>query len=320
MLDEPTADATPEGSPVLAARVVPVGERFAVFLVEGAEDDKVVKLRARALGPDGAPLGASIVVANLQGYRHLSEVRLTPSGDAYVLAFGTVSPAGVETIHVLRVEPSFEAKGKPTILAQAGAASGVSFGSPHLGLVGNDAVVAYTVAAGGRRFGETQMVAATAPQWGSEGVAGPVDAKATRRLGVASRVADRVASGGDVALACAPSRCFLGWEDEARGAYVARLDTVSGALHVATSLGKGIGRMLLAPLPDVAEGVQIASFQGGSVRSLVVDPLGAHPGPTLARSSGVPVALRVTAAGARVLVAEGEASGRHGLLVTAPCR
>ncbi len=320
LLEEPTADATPEGARVLAARVVPVGERFAVFLVEGAEDDKVVRLRARALGPNGAPLGASIVVANIQGYRHISAVRLTASGDAYVLAFGTVSPAGVEALHVLRVEPSFEAKGKPTVFAQAGGASGVDFGAPQLGLVGNDVVVAYTVSAGGRRFGETQRIAATAPQWGSEGFADAVDAKGSRRLGVASRVAERVAPGTDLALACGPSRCFLGWEDDARGAYVARLDTVSGALHVATSLGKGVGRMLLAPLPEVPEGVQIAAHQGGAVRSLVVDSLGAHPGAVLARSPGNPVAFRVTPVGARVLVGEGDGSARHGLLVTAPCR
>jgi hypothetical protein len=297
-----------------------VGERFAVFVVEGAEEDKVVRLRARALGPNGAPLGASIVVANIQGYRHLSEVRLTASGDAYVLAFGTATPAGVEALQVLRVEPSFEAKGKPTVFAQAGAASGVDFGAPHLGLVGSDVVVAYTVSVGGRRFGETQMIGASAPQWGSEGFSSSVEAKGSRRLGVASRVAERVTPGTDLALACGPARCFLGWEDDARGAYVARLDTVSGALHVATSLGKGVGRMLLAPLPDVPEGVQIAAHQGGAVRSLVVDALGAHPGPVLARSSGGPVAFRVTAAGARALVGEGEGSGRHGLLITAPCR
>ena len=320
LLDEPTADATPEGAHILAARVVPVGDRFAAFVVEGAEDEKVVRLRARALGSDGAPLGASVVVAHLQGYRHLSEVRLTASGDAYVVAFGTVSPAGIETLQVLRIEPSFEAKGKPTVFAQAGAASGIDFGAPHLGLVGGGVVVAYTVTAGGRRFGETQLIANSAPQWGSEGFGSAVEAKGSRRLALASRVAERVAPGSELALACGAARCFLGWDDDARGAYVARLDTVTGALHVATSLGKGGGRMLLAPLPEVPEGVQIAWNQGGAVRSLVVDSLGAHPGPVLVRSAGSPAAFRITPGGARVLVAEGEGSGRHGIVVTAQCR
>jgi hypothetical protein len=319
LLEEPVADATPEGLRVLAARVVPVGDRFALFVVEGGEDEKAVRLRARSLGPDGAPLGSAIVVQSIQGYRHLSEIVLTER-DGYVLAFATQTPAGAEAIAALRVERSFEPRGKPTLVAQAGAQSGVAFGAPHLGVVGSDVVVAYTVGAGGRRAAETQVVRATAPQWGSEGFAEPIEARASRRLGAVSRVAERVAPGTELALACAPSRCFLGWEDEARGAYVARLDNVSGALHVATSLGRGVGRVALAPLPSEADAVQIVSSAGGALRSTVVSPLGAQPPTVLARSAGALAEASAGPAGVRALVTEGEGAQRHALLVTAPCR
>jgi len=319
LLDDPLADATPEGLRILAARVVPVGDRFALFVVEGGEDEKAVRLRARSLGPDGAPLGSAIVVQSIQGYRHLSEVVLTEK-EGYVLAFGSQTPAGAESIAALRVERSFEPRGKPTAIAQSGAQSGVAFGAPHLGVVGSDVIVAYTVSAGGRRSAETQVVRATAPQWGTEGFVEPLDARAARRLAQVSRVADRIAGGTDLALACGDARCFLGWEDEARGAYVARLDNVSGALHVATALGRGVGRVALAPLLSEADAVQVVSSAGGALKSTIVSPLGAQVPTVLARCGGSIAGASAGASGVRVLVTEGEGGQRHTLLVTAPCR
>lgn len=312
------ADATPEGGRFLGARVVPVGERFALFVVEAGDDDKSVRVRVRSLGENGSPLGSAVNVLTIQGFRHLSEVALLDDG--YALAFGSVTPAGVESISVLRVERSFEARGRATSIAQAGARAGTTFGPPHLSAKGKDVLVAYVVASGGHRFAETQLFAASAPLWGTDGFTTPVDAKGSRRVGPAPRVAERVAPAGDVDLACRSQNCVLAWEDDVRGTYVARLDSTSGGLQLATALGKGVGRTVLAPVSGSLDDVHVLSVQGGALRSTLVDARGAHPGVVLVRTSGSVVAADASTAGLRVLVEEGDAAQRHGLFITTSCR
>ena len=312
------ADATPEGGKILAARVVAVGDRFALFVVEGGDDDKSARLRVRSLGEDGSPLGSPVTVTTVQGYRHMSEVAVLDDG--YAVAISTVSTGGVESVTIVRVERSFEARGRVTTLAQAGARAATSFGPPHVSAKGKDVLVAYVVSSAGHRFAETQLLSANAPLWGTDGFTSAVDPKGSRRVGPAPRIADHVAPGTDLDLACLSHNCVMSWEDAVRGAYVARLDSTSGGLQLATSLGKGVGRTVLAPVGGALDEVQVLSAQGGAIRSTLLDARGVHPGPVIVRTSGSIVAADASGTRVRVFVAEGDGPQRHGLLVTAPCR
>ncbi len=317
LTDAPAVDATPEGTAVVTMRIVPVGDRFALFLLERGEDEKTVRLRVRTLGENGEPLGTSIVVQTVKAYRHLSEVQL--SDDGYVLAYSTLSGTGAESMQALRLDRAFQPRGKPTMLAQGTGRGASLFGAPHVGRLGKDTLFAYVVTHPEGRFAETQLLTAEALQWGTEVLPGAPDARLLRRLKPGSRVAERVAPGAEIDLACTAQRCFLGWEDDIRGTYVARLDSISGSLHVATSLGKGIGRVWLVPGATASDSVQVVSHHGAAFRSTIVDALGAHPGGVLVRSLGTFAGAAAGPSGLGLFLSENDGPQRHGLMVTTSC-